>query len=96
MIKGIYKDVLNILRKNPDTRNSDKELYIAWLAEHKPDAISAPFITTLYNSTLPTFESVGRARRKAQENFPELKGVDNIQAARELLEDEYREFARAN
>lgn len=93
-IKGIYGEVINILRDDPQTRSSDKALYVAWLTKHAPAAIGAPFITTLYNSSLPSIESVGRARRKAQETYPELAADANVAAERELMEEEYKEFAR--
>lgn len=41
----------------------------------------------------PSYESITRARRKLQEQDESLRSDDNIQAMRELREEEYREWA---
>ena len=42
---------------------------------------------------LPSLESMGRARRKVQELYPELKGDCDVQAMREVREEAYRVYA---
>lgn len=90
----IHNQVKAILNDFPETRNSDRLLYIYWLQLHRPGYANVSFQTVMSDITLPSFESLGRARRKVQQNNPELRARANVEAARELEEQEYREYAR--
>ena len=91
-----------ILKHDERARNSDSFLYfriIDFIAEN--DEINLEKVSVvdfLLNSKemgFPPFESVRRARQKAQEKFPELRACNAVEAARAENEIEYREFARS-
>lgn len=89
--------VKEILETNKMARNSDAALYIKVCERINPAVLSKPFWTVLlslkeYN--LPSIETVGRARRKLQEMFPELSGDVDVEAQRLLNEEVFREYAR--
>jgi len=42
----------------------------------------------------PSYETVGRARRKLQANHPELCGNSNVEAQRMLNEQVFRDYGR--
>lgn len=69
-----------ILQTYPETRDSDKLLWLAYNSLHndlKSVIKSGDYFTfkmwILQNNT-PIFESLSRARRKIQQQFPELEG----------------------
>lgn len=82
-------------------RNSDSYLYLRVLsviAERKSidlrDITIPNFLVNLHGSVFPSFSSVRRARRKAQEHNPELRACEKVQEYRAENEAEYRAFAR--
>lgn len=94
-LSRIQNTVNLILQNKPYTRNSDDILYLAVIESMSVNVHShsiADFFLNRSISCLPSFESVSRARRKAQELYPELRAVANVEAARELREEAYREF----
>lgn len=100
-LKTTHNLVKRILEQIPETRNSDVILYYR-VAEHIGltkgiDILSKPFgmvLCDLKKLGLPTIESVGRARRKVQEQNPHLQGEKKVKDAREVLELEYRKYSR--
>ena len=100
-LKTTHNLVKRILEQIPETRNSDVILYYR-VAEHigltkGVDILSKPFgmvLCDLKKLGLPTIDSVGRARRKVQEQYPHLQGKKKVKDAREVLELEYRKYAR--
>ena len=91
MNKRLGQLVFDILKEQPETRNSDKALYIAVCRKVVPDLVDLPFAAVYGNKRFPVAETVRRYRQKHQEYFPELAADVNVQAARELEEQEYRE-----
>ena len=100
-IKTLVKSILTNI---PKTRNSDYWLWlevIKRVLDEKGDLYTLrnwsveSFLTYGFN-TVPHFETVSRARRKVQAQYPELRGCTEVQEAREVLEEEYREFARSD
>lgn len=91
MAEKLFNRVCRILTEELDTRNSDKKLYRELLRREDKGAITAPFWLTLGRSDLPNIESAGRARRKAQELYPELQAIEPVAVTRELNEEKYRE-----
>lgn len=88
--------VKNILTESENTRNSDDLLYITVCKRINPIAASLPFYMVLGNRKeygIPSFESVSRARRKIQEENPDLCGTDTVEAYRKVNEETFREFA---
>ena len=95
--------VKRILIEKPYTRNSDDLLYAEMLksvaTEKGISLADHSIITLLVNRKvfgLPSYESVGRARRKLQETDETLRADDNVEAMREMLAEEYKEWAIAN
>lgn len=92
--KQVEKTVKAILTEQPLTRNDDHYLYYQYvwsngITNGKPFAVIFLFYK-LYG--LPSFESVGRARRRVQQKCPELRGDKGTQTARETLEKEYHDY----
>ena len=100
-LKTIHNRVKRILEQKPETRNSDMALYIA-LAQYFEDEnglniTEKPFRYVLGNLKelgLPTIESVGRARRKIQEQHPHLQSEKKVKKMREVQEEEYRKYSK--
>lgn len=71
-LENVENCVIEILKDNKNTRSSDKLLYLEFLDRAGFDA-SVKLSDYLKDSNYPNFNSISRARRKAQEKFPELK-----------------------
>lgn len=91
--QDIHNTVLSILLSDPRTRNSDATLYMEVIKRINPELLMQPFIFTFTDKTLPKIETVGRARRKCFEEFPELKANKEVEYEREVLEQIYRKYA---
>ena len=92
--KQVEKTVKAILTEHPHTRNDDHCLYYQYVCS-KGITDGMPFGAIFVNYKhygLPSFESVGRARRRVQQKCPELRGDKGTQTARETLEKEYHDY----
>lgn len=83
--------VENILRRDIKARNSDRYLYVEVVKELTPELTTLPFTEAILNAKIPCMETVRRSRQWCQEHFPELGASDNVEAARELEEEDYKE-----
>jgi hypothetical protein len=99
-IKEVSNLVHEILINEPACRNSDNILYwrvLQTMGSRKGIDVAKMSVPALLfhmrDYGLPSIESVGRARRKIQEHYPELCADDTVEAHRKLLEEEYREYA---
>ena len=98
-LKTIEGKVKSILQKNGDARNDDMVLYLALCNLYLADAGNMPLAQILTNHKelgLPSFESVGRTRRKLQEKHPELLGSLRMQKLRARGEKAYRRYAKSD
>ena len=77
--------VVRILKEFPETRNSDKLLLQRYYKHYEG-------IETKLDLVNKTPESVTRARRKVQELNPDLAAEPEFKAARDLLENNYRQY----
>lgn len=101
MKKTTHDLVKKILEQRPETRNSDMFLYTV-LAQHIEDEkgvdiTEKPFCFVLCNLKklgLPSLESVGRARRKIQEQYPHLQSEKKVKEMRKTQEEEYRKYSK--
>ena len=97
-IRNLAPIVKQILEENEQTRNSDIELYNAYLSLKL--GISPYFITfgdvmnMVSNGEIASIESVGRCRRKCQELYPELRATVSVRRARIDEEAVYEDFAQ--
>ena len=86
-----------ILEQQPETRSSDNLLYIEVLARTSgQNVLNMPvwaFYENLREWKLPSIETVGRCRRKAQQKNPHLKATAEVQGFRCDRESEFRKFA---
>jgi hypothetical protein len=95
------KLVKEILENDKRARNSDTYLYLQVLYKIgiiKGIDVNAMLVTEFLLKRkelgFPPFESISRARRKVQEEHPELAGSDAVEAQRIINERVYRDFAR--
>lgn len=97
-IKQTQKLVQEILEKVPATRNSDMLLYYHVCLELNWSAIKLPFwmvLLDLKSYGLPPIASVGRARRKLQRQFPDLRADDKVEVFRTENEAVVKDYARS-
>ncbi len=94
----IYDLVKKILTEIKETRDSDKLLiWEVWTREGKTKGNSGSFwdnptITKSSFLEAATPESITRARRKVQEDCPELQATTTVQQARDAKEEEKGTF----
>ena len=96
-LKTVEGKVKAVLQKNEDARNDDMVLYLALCNLYLKNAGTMPLaeIMTRHKELgLPSFESVGRTRRKLQAEHPELLGSVRIQKLRAKQEQNYRRYAK--
>lgn len=91
-----------IMAADPKTRNNDCLLYIRLVdllgRKHQIDYIHMPmisFLEQLPTFDVPTIETVGRCRRKLQQEHPELKANAEVTAFRAEREEQFRAYARS-
>lgn len=100
-LKELSNRVKTILEENERARDSDNVLYLHVLRSYGEekgidiDKMSVPMLLLhCRDMGLPSLESMGRARRKVQELYPELRSSDDVQAKKEEREEAYRNFAK--
>lgn len=91
----VAKCVAEELSTNYSARTNDNELILGVLRRLGVNT-DAPFSVVLRAGKLPTsFESITRARRKVQEERPELKDKEAVQI-REQRAEEFKDFVRSD
>lgn len=80
------------LRSNEAARKNDNALIIGVLHRLGIDT-SVPFDQLVMNPHRPNFESITRARRKVQEEFPELRDKVTVSQRKER-ELAFRKYAK--
>ncbi len=98
-IVNLYDRVVALLEKNPHLRDSDEKLAAnIWLNDiggtSEVNNLSAMQFLTIFSEgkRLTSLESIGRARRKAQENRSDLRG--DIYYSRQHKQEEWKEAMR--
>ena len=92
-LKAISKIVESILNDDPKARDDDRYLYLQIVKQMKPSTEFEPFAFVIMDKSLPTPETVRRARQKVQEQNPYLQASPTVSGMRLLKEEEYKEFA---
>lgn len=90
LVKKILEDV-------PETRNDDNLLYYRVCDVIDSYCLGLSFGWVLLNMKeleIPTIETVGRCRRKLQEQFPELRATDKVKGFRTDRERKFEAYAR--
>ena len=89
-----YHDVVKqMLIESPATRDDDMLLYGYFMAKYMlvgPEETFYYVCGSARSRKLPSYESISRARRKIQAEFPELRGTR--QRARRAEEVEYHDY----
>lgn len=85
--------ITGLLMEHPEARNSDRALYKLFIRRYYPALINVPFSVFMDHADVPSFESISRSRRKAQERNDELKAVAEVQKHRYNKETEYIDYA---
>jgi hypothetical protein len=100
-LRELSQRVKTILEENEKARDSDNVLYLYVLRSYGEekgldiDKMSVPMLLLhCKDMGLPSLESMGRARRKVQELYPELRASDDVQTIKQEREEAYRAFAR--
>lgn len=91
-LKQLNKVVKEVLEENPETRKSDIKL-IMEVFKRRGVNTSESFATLAVNGQLAQMESITRARRKVQSDYPELKD-DHAAELRAEREEVFREYAK--
>lgn len=94
---ALVKDILTV---NPASRNSDNFLFYLvckkLLDDQGIDVETIGFVKlflSLPGYGIPQFETVGRVRRKLQQEFPELRCNETVGQARSASQDAFKDFA---
>ena len=95
----MYDVVYDVLTEFPETRDSDYKLFLKVCDKvcENPSVLKLPFDHVLkYRKTLgvPNFESVGRARRKVQEEHILLRSSAEVQTEKNITEEMVLDFVR--
>jgi hypothetical protein len=96
-LRNLTELVKTIMEQQPETRSSDNLLYIEVLKRTtSQNVLNMPvwlFYQNLTEWQLPSIETVGRCRRKAQQENPHLKAKPEVEGFRYDRETEFIEFA---
>ena len=85
--------VEGILEKDRKARDSDSYLYLEVCRQYNPIALNLSFDEVMRNLKTygyPSIETVGRIRRKLQEEQPELRASQQVQDWRAIKEEQAR------
>ena len=96
-LRNMTELVRTIMEQQPETRSSDNLLYIEVLKRTtSQNVLNMPvwlFYQNLTEWQLPSIETVGRCRRKAQQENPHLKAKPEVEGFRYDKETEFIGFA---
>lgn len=94
-VKQVSSIVKDILINEPRTRDDDNLLVLKVWAKKNPDLRNPSFSFVKFSEgmldgTYPSYESISRARRKLQEEFPNLRGLNYKERHKhqEVIKDE--------
>lgn len=97
-IKKVSDVVKHVLRTVPESRSNNNLLYYCVCEAMNHKALVMPFGTIFLNLEeyhLPNPETVTRARRKLQAEYPELSANDEMARYRGTQEQKFKEYAKA-
>jgi hypothetical protein len=88
-LKNMQDKVEYVLRMHPVTRDDDRLLICAVYSHFYGVDLCQSFGSVLIDNKLPSFETIGRCRRKAQEEHEELRGKrdkERIERQKDFIE----------
>lgn len=94
-IKNVESMVKSILEKSLSARDSDEFLYFKVVQKYNLEHCNVGdfLLVARIAHNVPSFETVGRARRKLQEKYPTLRGTHGRQMARAEAEKDFEAYA---
>lgn len=96
-LRNMTELVKTILEQQPETRSSDNLLYIEVLRRCTNQHVLNMPVWMFYQNQrewqIPSIETVGRCRRKAQQENPHLKATAEVQGWRYDKETDFMRFA---
>lgn len=96
-LRNMTELVRTIMEQQPETRSSDNLLYIEVLKRCTSQNVLNMPVWAFYQHQrewqLPSIETVGRCRRKAQQENPHLKAKPEVEGFRYDNETKFIEFA---
>jgi len=92
-LKNLEPKVRYVLKNYPRARDNDEELRLKVLEKFYGINPYAPLIQIAHDDSLPSVESLGRARRKIQEKEIELRGTKRKEKIRLEAQKDYIEYA---
>lgn len=101
-LKKLKELVIETLKELEFTRGNDDLLYMNVLIKinaksHNSNLITEMSVSNFFTNRkrygFPTYESVSRCRRKAQEENPKLRATEKVQESRRLKEEKFYNFA---
>lgn len=97
-IKKIENIVLGVLERYPESRDSDETLYYEIIKDHEHTMHYGFSVYELLMERkkwgIPSYETVGRTRRKLQEEHEELRGSKWATRYRREEEERFIAYAR--
>ena len=95
-MKRVESAVMAVLTAHPDARNDDFIL-INMVYQHLKFETGSTYFEDVMMShkkhNLPSFESITRARRKLQAEYPHLRADKLTQNVRDKQQEEFRQYA---
>lgn len=93
MMNELIKDrVAVLLERYPETRESDMVLYAEYICMYA-EFECTELIDKMLSREAPSFDSIGRARRKLQAENPSLRPPKEVQEHRKIAERKWGEWA---
>lgn len=92
-LNNLTRKVWYCLERFPETRADDREL-VKVLYDEFYSVWSEPFYMVMNRKDLPTFESIGRCRRKIQEENEDLRADKATEEMRMESQIDFIEYAR--
>ena len=94
-LRNIKKIVKEILEDDKLARTDDCYLILEVIRRLYPNEICKKFYDVMFNAKYKgiSFESITRARRQVQKQYPKLKN-NKVAEIRDKEQNEYREFAK--
>lgn len=90
----VHNMVLGVLTNEPRTRSDDRALAMeVYRRYYKVDIYKEPFAVVMCNDKLPSIETIGRCRRKVQEEREDLRAVKAVEDKRISRQEDFIEYA---
>lgn len=94
-MRGITKTVIEILESDEKARNSDKYLTKKFYERYFGRPACLIDVEEIMGSDVPTMDTITRARRKATQENPDLRGIESVEAERYENQQKFIEWARS-